>query len=198
MKRQWRKAELTLSSPESRKPVPIVAVGAAATRGLGEGRLIPHLILDTSDRPDIEILVEAQADLPPGDVEIKWGRVSRSKRKFALILQQERPSSVLIIIEFDIADQGAVIESILNARALCIVPGREGDRSTVALNKTRMLIEVPDTNVRNEWHRIWRKELIKIFRKRGLSRGEASKAAQAMISEVGKLGKLRVWKDDTD
>ena len=52
--------------PIARTPVPIVAEGAISSTTLGDGRLIPVLILDTSNRPDIDEFVRVHQHLPAG------------------------------------------------------------------------------------------------------------------------------------
>jgi len=49
-----RKAKARIGNAYEANPVRIVADGVIGTRGVGGGRLIPHLILDTSDRPDVK------------------------------------------------------------------------------------------------------------------------------------------------
>ena len=49
-------------------PVPILADAAIATEKIGNGKLIPVLILDTSERPDVAELIRIHAHLPQGDV----------------------------------------------------------------------------------------------------------------------------------
>jgi hypothetical protein len=192
MKKKWHKGKIRIPDQSSARPVPIVSDAAIARVILGEGRLIPLLILDTSERPDIEDLVKAQEQLPPGDVRSQWGRVSRSKRKLALILNFERPSNVFMLLEFDVVEQGVLIESILTARALYIQPGRYGERLSSTFDHARILIEVPELGFRQEWRNIWQKELTKYFRKRGLERGHAQEAAQTVMSEMHKISRFRM------
>jgi len=49
---QFRKALIDLSHEREKDAVRIVADGAIAHPGIGDGRLIPLVILDTSVRPD--------------------------------------------------------------------------------------------------------------------------------------------------
>lgn len=47
--------------------VPIVADGAIASQ-VADGRMTPLVIIDTTDRPDVEELVRLHNHLSPGDV----------------------------------------------------------------------------------------------------------------------------------
>ena len=192
MKNKWHKADIALPNLESAKPVPIVGDGAIATVILGEGRTIPVVIIDTSERSDVEDLVKAQEQQPPGDVQRQWGRLSRSKRYIALVLAFERPSNILLILEFDIVKQGILIESILTTKALYIQPGRKGDRLSSTLDNNRILVEVPELGFREEWRKIWHKELEKHFRKEGLKRDDAREAAKTVISQLHEISRFRM------
>jgi len=192
MKNKWHKADIALPNLKSTKPVPIVGDGAIATVILGEGRMIPVIIIDTSERSDIEDLVKAQEKQPPGDVQSQWARLSRSKRYIALILTFERPSNILLILEFDIFKQGILIESILTTKALYIQPGRKGDRLSSTLENSKILVEVPGLEFREEWRKIWHKELEKHFRKEGLKRGDAREAAKTVISQLHEISRFRM------
>lgn len=93
MSQRWRRANIPLTGPGSSKTVPIVGDAAIATAILGEGRLIPVLIIDTSDRPDIGDLVKILQRPPLGDVTSQWGRLHWHKKTVALILTFKRPST---------------------------------------------------------------------------------------------------------
>ena len=71
------------------KPVRIVADAAIATRNLNEDRLIPLVILDTTERPDIEELIRIHAYITPGDVMIQWAKLKNSEGTIVLILFQK-------------------------------------------------------------------------------------------------------------
>ena len=67
--------EFPLNGPEERIAVPIAGDGAIATGGIGYGRLIPLLILDTTNRPDLNEAIRIQSSVPSGDVEVSWGNI---------------------------------------------------------------------------------------------------------------------------
>lgn len=192
MSNKWHNGKTRLPSPESAKPVPIVGDGAIATTIIGEGRMIPVVIIDTSERSDIEDLVKAHELQQPGDTQCSWSRLSRSKRRIALVLAFERPSDNLLILEFDVARQGILIEFILTAKALYIQPGRKGDTLSSALDGGRILVEVPDIGFREAWQEIWHRELEKHFRKAGLGRSDAREAARTEVSRLRELSGFRM------
>jgi hypothetical protein len=71
--RPKRYLKLYMSSPEEAKVVQIAGDAAIATVGTGHGRLIPLLILDTIERPDLAEVIRVQAHSPAGDVVVQWG-----------------------------------------------------------------------------------------------------------------------------
>ena len=192
MKKKRYTTDIPLPNPESAKPVPIVGDALVATGTIAEGRVIPTVVIDTSERSDIEDLVRAQVQQPPGDVQSRWGQLSRSEHHLALVLQFERPSNCLLILEFDVVEQGILIECILAAQALYIQPGREGDRVPPILDTNRIIVEVPELGFREDWRKIWRKELVRYYRKEGLARGEAQEAAKTVISQMQEISSFRI------
>ena len=192
MKNRWHKVEVVLPNQVSGEPVPIVADGVIATVVLGEGRIIPLLILDTSKRPDIEDMVKAHKILPPGDVKIQWGRIRKLENTVSLILQFQRPSEILIILDFNVTNQGILVEQILKAKSLYLQPGRTGDRLSTTMDKPKIIVEVPDSGFQKEWKKIWLKELTKMFRTKGLRRVEAKLAAETAIHEIQTISNFQI------
>ncbi len=158
----------------------------------GEGRFIPLLIIDTTKRTDIDDMVKAHEKLPPGDVESQWGRIFKVEINVALILQFHRPSEILVVLDFDIARQGILIEQILNAKALYLQPGRPGDKLKTTLENPRILIEVPDPKFKKKWKKIWHKEMSKAMREKGLNRKDSKIAAETAIREMQKMSDFRM------
>ena len=192
MSRRWRSADIPLTGSGSIKPVSIVADGAIATTALGDGRLIPILILDTAERPDIEDLVRALDRLPPGDVKSHWARRKRTKGKICLVLRFERPSEVLVILEFDVFEQGILVESILTAKTVFLQPGRKGDRLSTTLDHPRIWVEVPELGFREEWDKLWLIAIATKLKSLGLKRRDAKKGASTVISEMREVAGIRM------
>ena len=191
MRKKWRNHEILLKGIDS-TPIPIVADAGIATCTIGEGRIIPLVIIDTSARPDIEDLVRAHEKLPPGDAGIRWGQLKESKDKIALIIQFKRPSEAMLILEFNINNQGGLIDFILNAKALYIQPGREGERFVATMENSRILVEIPEIGFQDAWNDIWQEAIVKELRKRGLSRTEAEVASRECISSMREISTFRM------
>ena len=174
------------------KPVRIVADAAIATRNLGEGRLIPLVILDTAERPDIEELIRIHEYITPGDVEIQWAKLKNSEGTVELILSFKRPSELIVVIDFDIVKQGILVDQILTSKGLYIQAGRDGDRFKTKPDAKKIIIEIPDTGFLKTWDQLFHSNIVKDMRKNGLGRQQAKNAATMFINELRKFGKLRM------
>ena len=157
--------EFSLNGPEERIAVPIAGDGAIATGSIGYGRLISLLILDTTNRPDLNEAIRIQSSVPSGDVEVSWENiltnpkyVLKNHKHITLFICFKRPTNRNAIIEFDVVKRGILVESILTSNAVYIQAGKPGDRISHDFNRPKTLIEVPDTGrvqsvVATLWHR---------------------------------------------
>ena len=192
---RWQKIAIQLSNKAEKEPVPIVSDAAVATRGLADGRIIPVLIIDTSLRPDIEDMIKAHKHVGAGDANSAWSIPSRfDKSRIILVLTIIKPSRCVIILEFNIARQGGVVDQIIHAQGLYIQPGKVGDRLTSTIDNERLLVEVPSRHFRKEWDNVLRKAITKDFQKKGLSRNVAKIATESFIKEWRQFGSSRIWK----
>lgn len=187
-----KRVKITFRSKLEGSPVKIVWDGAIATMSFGEGRLIPLVIIDGSDRPDIEELIRIHQYLPSGDVESQWMQLKEGAGKICLMLRFKKPVELVAILEFDIIGQGGLIDQILTAKAIYLQSGREGDRLVTTMDSPRMSVEVPDTGFYNEWDRMFIKWTEKGFRQRGLNRQEAKSATREFIKEWRSFGQFRM------
>ncbi|MGA9109745.1 MAG: hypothetical protein WB290_05550 [Smithella sp.] len=174
------------------KPVRIVADAAIATRNLNEDRLIPLVILDTTERPDIEELIRIHAYITPGDVMIQWAKLKNSEGTIVLILSFKRPSELSVVINFDIVKQGILVDQILTSKGLYIQAGRDGDRFITNPHAKKIIIEIPDTGFLKTWDQLFHSKIMNDMRNNGLGRHQAKNAATMFINELRKFGKLRV------
>lgn len=191
-----KKSTIQFNDREEKNPLRIVSEAALATCEIDEGRLVPLLIVDTSQRPDVENMVRAHRHFGQGDVVSRWVAPKRfGNSKLQLFLEVLKPSKCILVLEFDIAGQSAVIEQICQAQGLYIQPGRMGDRVSNTMENDRILLEVPRGKFYISWQRIWRKALYKKFRSEGLARDVASEAVSRFLQEWSKLSQKRIWRN---
>jgi len=181
---RWNRIAISLTNKIEMEPVPIISDGAVATKGFGDGRTIPVLIIDTSKRPDIEDLVHAHQHLGSGNVESSWSKPSRfNARNLRLVLSFSKLCQCVVILEFDILRQGGVIDQIINAEGVYIQPGRDGDRVSTTIDKPRLAVEVHSKYFKSEWEQIFLKCLTKKFKKDGLTQKNAKQAAKEFLNQ---------------
>lgn len=172
---------------EMSKAIQIVRDGAIAMPDLGDGRLIPVLIIDCDSRRDLYDMVMAHQDMPPGDVTVTWGRKLFSKKNVYLIIEFKKPAITEAIIEFDIAQYGGTADLIINARAFYFQPKDSGARVMEGLDKPKILIEVPYGAKLDDWDFILKNHLVKRFRKQGATKKEAVEAAKDHLEGLRKM-----------
>ena len=182
--------------PAEAVPVPIAGDAGIATVGVGDGRMIPLLILDTAKRPDIEDMIKAHHRMAgQGDVKSGWGRPDTffDSGVVSLTLTFEKPSHCLILLRFDIGKYGGLVDQIIRSQGLYIQAGRPGDRLTTTFDHPRVLAEVPSREFQDEWDRMLRKATRKRFqREHGMGRAEAKLATERFIADWRDLSSKRI------
>ncbi|CAC9572697.1 hypothetical protein [uncultured Gammaproteobacteria bacterium] len=168
--------------------VPIVGDGAIATEEVGEGRMIPLVVIDCSEKVEFRDLIYAHENLIPGDVNITWVTPRWGNKKVGLLLEFKKPSVLEVLFQFDIKKQGIVVDAILHSNALYIQPEESESKVSKWLEKARILIEIPDTGFLQEWDKRYTKTISKNFKKSGFSRAESKKA-----TEEFKIKAREIW-----
>jgi hypothetical protein len=191
---QFRRGLIELSHEREKDALRIVADGAIAHLGVGEGRLIPLVILDTSSRPDLEEYIRVHQYVGAGDVKCQWGQLIGHDNTVALALSFSRPAELVAILEFDLQrNHGVLVEQVLGSKALYIQAGREGDRLKHDVNLPKVILEAPDTGFGKKfWDKIYSQYTTAKMRERGLNRADAKRAAKESIKELRKLGTVRM------
>jgi hypothetical protein len=190
---RWEKTKLQLNSDVERIPVPIVSDAAMSSIGVADGRLLPLVIIDTSNRPDIEDAIKVHKHLGPGDAESVWLKPSsRDDTRIGLFLSLTKPSRCIVLLEFDIASMGSLVDLIVHGRGLYLQSGRTGDRLKTTMDKERILVEVPSKGFQEEWNKIYHRTIEKVFRRRGVNKQEAKRMAEELITSLRKVGSFRL------
>jgi hypothetical protein len=190
-----KRTEIRFVATHETRPVRIIADAAISRQGRHGGRLLPLILIDTSDRPDIAELIRVHESLGPGDVKVQWGKLEGKAHlgTVALFLTFIRPLEVFMILEFNIVRQGFLVEQILAGNGIYLAEAEgEGDRLRKNLDRAKVLAEVPDTGFRNTWDAIFIKHLAKHFRNKGLSRSQSRQAARSAIEEWQKIGSFKM------
>jgi hypothetical protein len=173
------------------RPVRVVAGGYLASPSLADGRVMPVLILDVSERPDVIHLIEAHKHLSPGDVDSDWILIAGRSESVGLWLRFRRPVECEVVIAFDTGSQCTLIEIIQISHACFLQPGQLGDRLSSTPNAPKIFVEVPVEVFRKRWDKLYHKSLTDRLHAEGLTRREAKLAARTAILENRKLLTMR-------
>jgi len=180
-------------TPREAELVPVVSDAVLGTDAVSDGRMVPLLILDTTNRPDIDDVVRAHEIFQSGDSTSMLGFPSRWRHKTVCLgINFMRPQTCGIYLEFDIISQGCIVEQIIQNELLYIQPGRPGDRLKHNPDAPKVLVEVPFRDLAGVWDTAWREALTRDFRKHGVARREANNSARAVITEWRDLFSQRV------
>ena len=76
-----------------------------------------------------------------------------------------------------------LIDGIIRAHALYLQPSQGGNRTNVEIDTENILIEIPCTGLPFDWEKIYKKSLIKKYKKQGFSTNKANQAATSHITE---------------
>ncbi len=171
---------------------PIVADALLATAEVAHGALVPLVIVDSSNRPDIAQVILAHQHLAPGDVETQWAGSLDVRHRVILFIQFVRPVPTQMTLAFDAIEQGALIDSIVHTNLLYLQGGRSGDRLQSTMEAMRILVQVDSESFEPHWERIFRDATFAALRARGLSRPQAKRATQVAIAELRSLTTMRL------
>jgi hypothetical protein len=190
-----KRTEIHVRHEREKRPVRIVADAAVTTRGPHGGRLLLVLLLDTTDRPDIAEFIRVHESFGPGDVRVQWGKIEAEGHEgtVALFLTFIRPMELFVVLEFNIARQGLMVEQILTGRGIYLARAEgDDDRLIRNIDRPKVIVEVPDTGFRKAWDETFHKHLARHYRNNGLSRSESRQAARSLIEEWRKFGSLKM------
>lgn len=188
--KRWIDKQVTSLEAE---PLRMVSNAGVATSAVADGRLLPVLILDTSERPDIDELVRVHEHHYPGDVSVQWCELAGKKGRLYLFLEFLRPIETKALIEFKVeGPETGLVDLVVRARGFYLQPGRSGDRLVNTPENPRILVEVPETGFGQIWEEMYLKHLAAEARRRGIPRADAKRAARQFLAEWRKFGGLRV------
>lgn len=191
MKLKSKKINIPIKHSWEGYPTKIISDAAIASINIADGKLIPLVIIDCSNRPDIIELVRVHEYLSTGDVKTQWAKKKRNSKYISLLITFIRPKEAFLILSFNIVKQGIIVDQILSSKALYLQPGQEGDRAANTINAKRLLIEVTETGFSEYWDRLQSKHLVKSFRQKGLPKYKAKKATKTTIENRRQFQRVR-------
>lgn len=182
----------------ARNIVPIVGDGAIAHPGWGDGRLIPVLVIDCTEHPQLYDLILVP-HTPPGDVAATWFRLMFDKKHVFLEFDFERPVKTSATFRFRLDKQAGLVDGIMRARGVYLQPLQSGRRVTEGLDKPKILVEVAGSaTFPGDWMTLYRSVIVKRYRQPGAPRREALRLAEAHLKTAAELWAKRMRKEDQD
>ena len=137
--------------------------GLIAFPGLGEGRLIPAVVLNGSAGHELkEFLIAHVSTIERGDVVTQWASpVSQffKPKVWFLYVKFLKPRALEFYIEFVLEQHPKLIDAIFQSRGLYVRYGFLGDKISKQTAAGTVLVEVPDLGQDRKWEDTFREIL---------------------------------------
>ena len=147
-----------------------------------DGRLVPLVAIDTTDRADLETLFASYAPDTVGDVAIQWGRREGApKGTVTLFIRFEKPVELLLVIDFEVVAQGFLVDGILRTGQLYLQGIRSTARTDAKTRTSKIRVVVPDTKFAPVWNELLIDELASRSRALGATERHARLIAEESI-----------------
>ncbi|MNZ82944.1 hypothetical protein D3C78_1016590 [compost metagenome] len=154
-----------MSSPVA----PILQVGAVGSPFVSDGRLFPYITIDCTRCPDVENFIEVHRDASvPGDVVSTWCWKRFNKSSVYLRLDFKRPISTSVYLAIPVSTMGYVVDWVMTVRGLYLQSSKYGGCASEGFGKPAVIIEIPSASTFPVWPDIYRKSLVKRFKRGGL------------------------------
>ena len=191
--------------------VDIVADGTLADSRQAGGLQVPVLVLDTSQRPDINdvLLAHSYEHLDNGDVETIW--TQSDANWIGLDVQFKRPVETRAIIRFPLPKYAMLIHLTLTAQSLRIHPGQPGskfsdfyfpvesDDRAVESTSESLFLDVPRGGFEIIWNDMYRSHLVKYFKNtRKCSDAKARELAEEAFSNIDTMSNFRLPRNSAE
>lgn len=172
--------------------VPIV--GQAAIAGpVADGKLIPVLTLDTSDKPQLGEIIRVHALLPPGDVKSQWASSREHADHVLLLLRFESPIELPIALRFSIEYEAILVEMIVKSNAVYLQAEEVGVGLALRMDQPRLVVEIPDNGFKDVWDELLHERMTTVMAsKLGLPGRKAFGPASHVIAEMRKIAHFRL------
>lgn len=169
----------------------LVSDASITSLHIANGKTIPLVILDTTNHQDIEEAISFHSSVQHGHVKTIWGK-STDNKVTCLAVTLIDPVPKEFVIAFDTQKQGGLIDLVVTSQLLYIQPGKPKDRLSNTMDAQRLLVEVPSAHFAEEWKKIFDKIMTKYFKKKGLSKKNAKRAAIDLHDEWGIIRDFRL------
>lgn len=185
--------------------VDIVADGSIGSPLQANGLQVPVLVLDTSQRPDLDDVFHAHSfdHLNNGDVRTIWSSQANG-RWVGLEVNFERPVETRAIIRFPVPHHSSLVHLALSSQSIIIHRGQPGvkfkdiyfpteDGSSTTTSQEGILLNVPHGGFELVWEKMYKKQLFKYFKNEyKCSDQKAEELMNAQYSAVDGLSNIQI------
>lgn len=175
--------------------LPVVGDAGIAHPGLAHGKIVPLVIVDDSACPQLSELIRVHEHvIEGGDLTTQWGTQKNvlGKIKVVLLLDFIRPVEMSCVFGFDLRKHGLVIDQIIRASKAHVMTGKPGDRYIANMNRPKIHLDVPETGFGPVWSEIYTRQTFDEFRRRGLSKKDASRATEEFFKQRDQMAAFSV------
>ena len=179
-KRKGKRVHFSVEHERETRPAKIVSEPERVY--MRDGKLIPLVVVDTNERPDIDSLFASYTPETVGDVAIQWGRRDGApKGTVTLNIQFIAPVKQFLMLDFEIVRQGLVVDGILRTRELYLQGIRSGGEADTQAPSPKVRVVVPDTKFDGIWEELLIAELVQRSKALGASDDHARFLAEESI-----------------
>jgi|GEM_PF-6158568 len=167
--------------------IEIVDVPTISNISIADGKNLPILVLNTSEREDIKQAIVNHSIDNTGNVETRWGSPKKNRSRYIyLIIDLLSPTKCSFIISFDIWKRGPVVDIIMKNGGCYIQSSDDGVKFSDNPNAPRILMEViTEDELKENWKDMYFKGITNMFKKKhSLKLKEAKKIAKSFINEM--------------
>lgn len=168
----------------------LVEEGLISHESVGEGRMIPAIVLDVENNEDIIDLLKVHESINSGDVIMNWVQDFFDRKDFILKLSFTKPMEIEFGLRFNIAEDFILIDAIIQSKGLYLRTGKKGEKISQK-SDGMILIEVPDMGVKGIWNEMILKALTKKYKAKGYSKKESKEIAKEHIASIREMWKIR-------
>lgn len=152
---------------------------------------IPVLVVDGTSVPAIADAIRAAEYEPDGDVQTAWGKDRRTQNEL-LVVNMTRPVPASFVIEFTMPGHGILVDAVLAAHCFYLRAGGPEDSFMTTFADRQIIVDVHPSEYDDRWPAVYKRALMKDFRRRGLSITRARTAAEELYEQSHKMTTFRL------
>lgn len=178
--------------------VPLMNVGIVSTQSVAEGKLLPNIVLDISDHPNVAQYFDVHKNVSSmGDADTQWACLTTNgpysiKGDMCLIFESLLPTQVMFGVIFKMEEHAESIDQIIRTKAVYLQASSPKLGKHVNFDSPRLLIEVPAEFPFKDWEKRLHRSIMKKFLRRKIKKKQAKTLATKYIEEYRQFGSKRL------